>query len=402
MNLTTAQTQSPCDADKSPMRRRGLGIIAAVVWLVWLAAPLQEFLAKQPSLPLLITGLAGFSAFCLLYAIIYHRRTVSRASAELIAAPWVIWLMAATLVGIAAAFTLGLGTGWTPMFVFAATGTAVMAPLERGPMAICGVVAAYIATAVIAGIALGEIAGLTLTIGGLGFMVYSFAHLHHTIYELRRAREEIAELAVSEERLRIARDLHDLLGHNLSLLALKSELAGRLIEAEPARAAAEIRDIESVSRSALREVREAVSGYRRPSLARELLAASELLEAAGIACFQTGSAGDPSPDAEAALAWGIREGVTNVVRHSGAKRCAIRLDHRDGQASVEVTDDGHGCVRHDGAISGNGLRGLRERIGQLSGTLDAGPPANGTGFRLCLTLPIPNEATSALMAGARA
>lgn len=401
MNAIIPRGQLDCQADEAPLRRRVLAVVSSVVWLVWLIAPLQEFLARRPSPAALVTGLAGFSAFCALYGVIYYRRTVSRAHAELIAPPWVIWSVAATLVGIAIGFTLGLGTGWTPMFVFAATGTAVMTPLDRGPVAVLGVVAAYIGTALAVGISTAEIAGLTLTIGGLGFMVYSFARLHHTIYELRRAREEIAELAVSEERLRIARDLHDLLGHNLSLLALKSELAGRLIEANPARAASEIRDIETVSRSALREVREAVAEYRRPSLARELHAASELLEAAGIACFQTGSVGDPPPHVEAVLAWGIREGVTNVVRHSEAKRCAIRLDHREGQVSAEITDDGRGCIHHGGERTGNGLRGLHERIAQLGGTLDAGLATNGAGFRLSLALPLPAE-SAALQQGVRA
>jgi two-component system sensor histidine kinase DesK len=402
MSSTTTSIPTEYACEDGPGRRRWLGPAAAVVWLIWLAAPLSEFLDDHPSLPMLIVGLAGFVVFSALYGIIYTRRTYTRADAELIAEPPILWLMALALIAIAIAFTLGLDSGWSPMFVFCATGTAAIAPLNRGPLAIVGVVVTYIATAFVAGLSSGEIAGMTLTIGGLGFMVYSFARLHNTIYQLRRARAEIAELAVSEERLRIARDLHDLLGHNLSLLALKSELAGRLIEADPARAAAEIKDIETVSRSALREVREAVSDYRRPTLARERHAASELLEAAGIACFQTGSAGELPADVEAVLAWGIREGVTNVVRHSEAKRCAIRLDHEDGQVSAEITDDGHGCQRRDGVPAGNGLNGLRERIVQLGGSLDLGTAANGSGFRLCLTLPVPNEATVALPEGARA
>lgn len=400
MMANTIQTECVCD--EGPGRRRWLGPAAAVVWLIWLAAPLSDFLNGHPSLPALLIGLAGFVIFSGLYAIVYIRRTYTRADSELIAEPGALWLMALVLIGIAIAFTLGLDSAWSPMFVFCATATAAIAPLNRGPLAIVGVVVIYIATAFLAGLNSGEIAGMTLTIGGLGFMVYSFARLHHTIYELRRARAEIAELAISEERLRIARDLHDLLGHNLSLLALKSELAGRLIEADPVRAAAEIKDIEDVSRSALRQVREAVSDYRRPTLARERHAASELLEAAGIACFQTGSAGELPPDVEAVLAWGIREGVTNVVRHSEAKRCAIRLDRRHGLVSAEITDDGRGCQQRDGAPAGNGLRGLRERIEQLGGTLDAGTAANGNGFRLCLTLPVAEDAAAALPESAHA
>lgn len=403
--MSTATSAIPAESacEEHAGRRRWWGPVSAVVWLVWLSAPLTEFLDKHPSRPVLALGLTGFLVFCGLYALIYARRTYTRADAELIAGPVGLWLMGGTLFCLAIAFTLGLGAEWTPMFVFVATAMAAMVPLDRGPIAIAGAVAAYVATALITGQVAGEIAGMSLTIGGLGFMVYSFARLHNTIYELRRARAEIAELAASEERLRIARDLHDLLGHNLSLLALKSELAGRLIGTDPARAAAEIRDIEAVSRSALREVREAVADYRRPSLTTELHAASELLEAAGIAYFQTGSAGALSPDLEATLAWSIREGVTNVVRHSDAKRCAIRLDHQDGQVSAEITDDGLGCQHRDGQVTGNGLRGLRERIGQLGGQLEAGTMANGAGFRLCLILPAtPHDGSATLPEGVRA
>lgn len=401
--MSTATSAIPAESAcaESAGRRRWWGPVSAVVWLVWLAAPLTEFLDTHPSRPVLAVGLTGFTAFCGLYALIYARRTYTRADRELIAGPVGLWLMGATLFAIAIGFTLGIGAEWAPMFVFVATAMAAMAPLDRGPLAIAGAVAAYVATALVSGQVAGEIAGMSLTIGGLGFMVYSFARLHNTIYELRRARAEIAELAASEERLRIARDLHDLLGHNLSLLALKSELAGRLIATDPARAASEIKDIETVSRSALREVREAVADYRRPSLTSELRAASELLDAAGIASFQTGSAGALSPDLEATLAWSIREGVTNVVRHSEAKRCGIRLDRRDGHVSAEITDDGRGCQRRDGATAGNGLRGLRERVAQLGGSLDAGTMANGTGFRLCLTVPLTPD-VAALAEGARA
>lgn len=373
-----------------------------MVWLVWLVAPLADFLGGHPSWPVLTAGLVGFAAFCALYATVYIRRTLTRARQPLIAGPVMLWLMALSLMAIAVTFTLTLGGTWSPMFVFCATAMAAIAPLDRGPLAILAVIGTYVATASLAGIGADETTGMVLTIGGLGFMVFSFAKLQHTIYELRRARAEIAELAISEERLRIARDLHDLLGHNLSLLALKSELAGRLIADDPARAAKEIKDIEDVSRSALRQMRETVSDYRRPTLARERRAANELLEAAGIACFQTGDAGMLPTDIEAALAWGIREAVTNVVRHSGARRCAVRIDHGVGLVSAEITDDGHGGLQGAGASAGNGLNGLRERIVGLGGTLEAGPMSNGAGFRLHLSLPVHHEAPDDMPAGVRA
>jgi two-component system, NarL family, sensor histidine kinase DesK len=201
--------------------------------------------------------------------------------------------------------------------------------------------------------------------------------------QLSQAREQIARLAVGEERLRFARDLHDLLGHSLSVIALKSELAGRLIKNTPGLAAHEIEDIEKVARDALREVREAVTGYRQPTLAAELAGAHEALRAAGID-YRVDQDHVPLPPAvEAVMAWTVREGVTNVMRHSQAKRCSVRIINKDGRATVEVIDDGRGGMPQPGS----GLRGLEERVRERGGTLMAEPLPH-EGFRLRVTLPM--------------
>jgi two-component system sensor histidine kinase DesK len=201
--------------------------------------------------------------------------------------------------------------------------------------------------------------------------------------QLSFAREQIARLAVDEERLRFARDLHDLLGHSLSVIALKSELAGRLLKQTPERAAHEVSDIESVARDALREVREAVTGYRQPTLDAELAGAREALTAAGIDCrAERDKAGLP-PAIEGLLAWTVREGATNVIRHSGARRCSIRVSGKDGMAMVDVVDDGRGGP----AEPGSGLRGLEERVEKLGGTLVAQALPH-EGFRLRVTVPL--------------
>src|SRR2546427_3787954 len=176
--------------------------------------------------------------------------------------------------------------------------------------------------------------------------------------QLSLAREQIARLAVGEERLRFARDLHDLLGHSLSVIALKSELAGRLITRSPGLAAHEVEDIEKVARDALREVREAVAGYRQPTLAAELAGARGALMAAGIEFHVDQENAPLTPAVEAVLAWTVREGVTNVVRHREAKRCAIRISNRDGGVTVEVVDNGRGGTPE----GGNGLDGIRGRV----------------------------------------
>jgi two-component system sensor histidine kinase DesK len=167
--------------------------------------------------------------------------------------------------------------------------------------------------------------------------------------QLSLARERIARLAVGEERLRFARDLHDLLGHSLSVIALKSELAGRLIKTTPGLAAHEVEDIEKVARDALHEVREAVAGYRQPTLAAELAGAKEALTAAGIAFHVDNDHAPLPPSVEGVLAWTVREGVTNVMRHSQAQRCAIRITSKDGQAMVEVIDNGRGGTPEAGS-----------------------------------------------------
>ena len=197
----------------------------------------------------------------------------------------------------------------------------------------------------------------------------------------------------------MARDLHDLLGHHLSLIALKSELAGRLIETAPARAAAEIQDVERVARQTLREVREAVAGYRQPALQSELDGARQLLDVAGIACSIEYTAGALPPATDAVLAWAVREGVTNVIRHSRARQCRIRVAGADGTVHAEVINDGDHDQGQEGKgasrQSGSGLTGLAERVTAQGGHLEAGPLlAEGSErFRLWVELPIRRNTT---------
>jgi two-component system sensor histidine kinase DesK len=219
-------------------------------------------------------------------------------------------------------------------------------------------------------------------LGGLSMIGIGF--LLETNLQLRQAREEVGRLAVAEERLRFARDLHDLLGHSLSVIVLKAELAGRLGAADPERAAGEVRDVERVAREALREVRDAVAGYRQLALGQELESARATLGAAGIESrLQSLAGGLPTP-VDSTLAWALREGVTNVIRHSRATHADVRVVRANDRAELELLDDGVGC---DGCDHGNGLRGLRERVAARDGTLIAGPRPEG-GFRLAVSLPL--------------
>jgi two-component system, NarL family, sensor histidine kinase DesK len=216
---------------------------------------------------------------------------------------------------------------------------------------------------------------------------------------LHIAREEITRLAVTTERLRIARDLHDLLGHNLSLIALKSELARRLVSVAPERAIVEIRDVENVARTTLQEVREAVSAYRQPTLKSELQAAQEILAAAGIAYRYDGDESmiDSLPTTiEAVLSWTVREGVTNVIRHSRAHQCTIRVTRDAQEIGIEVIDDGAGVSSFNSSdIEGNGLRGLAERVEKLGGRYEASPRVGG-GFLLAVSVPLAQQDRNAI------
>ena len=197
--------------------------------------------------------------------------------------------------------------------------------------------------------------------------------------ELRLSQEEVRRLAIATERERIGRDLHDLLGHTLSLVVIKTELARRLVESDPAAALVELGDVERVARQSLAEVREAVTGMRTTALAGELASARLLLEAADIAFDCVNADAALSVDGEAALAMGLREAVTNVQRHARATRVEVRLGSDAGMAELCVHDNGRGGI----VVDGNGLRGMRERLTRLGGSLQLESSADrGTLLRM--------------------
>jgi two-component system sensor histidine kinase DesK len=209
-----------------------------------------------------------------------------------------------------------------------------------------------------------------------------FAERNRMNRRLRKANEEIEHLAKVAERERIARDLHDVLGHTLSVITLKSELAGKLIERDPERAGKEIREVEQISRQALSDVRDAIRGYRAKGLVAELAQAKSILETAGLTvqCDTATTMKLPAVQ-ESVLALAVREAVTNVVRHANARSCRLRLEQQNGSCRLEIADDGQGFS----SIEGNGLRGMRERVEMLGGTLER---RNSSGTTLMITLPL--------------
>jgi len=200
--------------------------------------------------------------------------------------------------------------------------------------------------------------------------------------ELRLTQDEVARLAAMAERERIGRDLHDLLGHTLSVVALKSELAGRLVDRDPAAAKVEIAEVESVARQALSQVREAVAGIRAAGLQAELAAARLALLSADVRLDQRLAPVAVAADAESALAMAVREAVTNVLRHASASRVDVELAAVDGELRLSISDDGRGGATQPG----NGLSGMRERLAAVGAQLEIDSPA-GEGTRLLITLP---------------
>lgn len=211
----------------------------------------------------------------------------------------------------------------------------------------------------------------------VGYVNLHEAQLKRTNTKLRLAHEQIEHLAAVAERERIARDLHDLLGHTLSLIVLKSELAAKLATRDAERASGEMRDVEQVARRALREVRETIRGYRT-SLADEIGLSRSILGAAGIRAHFGVEPVELARAAEEALALALREAVTNVVRHSGAEACRVELRAENGGCTLVVEDDGRGSDAPDGS----GLRGMRERVAAVGGSVHRAAGAGDRGLRL--------------------
>lgn len=209
-----------------------------------------------------------------------------------------------------------------------------------------------------------------------------FAERNRMNRKLRKANEEVEHLAKVAERERIARDLHDVLGHTLSVITLKSELAGKLIDRDPQRAGKEIREVEEISRKALSDVRDAIRGYRSQGIAAELAQAKSTLETAGLTvqCDTATTVKLPAIQ-ESVLSLAVREAVTNVVRHAQAQTCRLRLEQVNGSCLLEIRDDGRGTRSSEG----NGLRGMRERVEMLGGTLHRDTESGTT---LTITLPL--------------
>ena len=364
-------------------RWRRFGWVFAAIWLVYLAQPASTAWNQHDPVRRYL-GLGTLAAFAAVFVVTFalSRRRADRHVSRTFAA--------AALVAEAALIGFGyytIGGFASALLIYLAVMAVFLLP-ARGGWAVA-------AAAVVASVAVPAMRGWQPD-GSLAFQIFVSAlaafgvtQLIQRNMQLAAARNELTRLALADERNRFARDLHDILGHSLTVVAVKAELAGRLASLDPARAEAEIGDVERIARQALADVRAAAAGYHVVTLDGELASARTALAAAGIE-------GDlPDHDIsgiprlrQELFGWAVREGVTNVIRHSGATRCVIRVSPDE----VEISDDGAGpgqCPRThpaqagepDGLPSGHGLSGLRERAAAAGATIGVARSALG-GFAL--------------------
>ncbi|MEU7040343.1 sensor histidine kinase [Streptomyces varsoviensis] len=355
------------------------------IWLAYMAAPVSDLFDGDHGTVGTVLGSAGLAAFISAYLILVFRHTVLplRGAGVLVAL--------GVLMALGIVLALTLGPPWLVLCVYVSVACGAVLPARGARIVIPLVTVVLLAVglpmrgdggALVAALLIPSLLG--------GFAMTGVRQMVRTTKALREARATVAHLAANEERLRLARDLHDLLGHSLSLITLKSELAGRMLPDSPEGAAQQVADIERVSRQALVDVREAVSGFRRPTLEAEVAGARTALAAAGVngdLSRVPTSHPDLPPDEEGALAWALREAVTNVVRHSGARSCAVTLEERGDELRLTVADDGQG----PGGAYGNGLTGLSERLQLADGRLETGPGERG-GFVLRAYVPLSRRA----------
>lgn len=376
--------------DRAPWPRRWLSEaiwrVVALAWLLYLLFPIASLLHSHVG----ASARGGELALVVVFVAVYVY--VMAGPGPLALTPRVAWPLTATLAAVATALCLLPGANWLGLYVFVSAVAGAQRPFVRAASAIV----ATLALALLMeghegssgfGPGAAGVAIMATEIVAIGLLLAGLMRLVEVNVALQRGREDAARLAVSEERLRFARDLHDLLGHSLAVIVLKSELVDRLAQSDPYRAAQEAREIEAIARTALRDVREAVAGYRHARLAEELEGLKVALRSAGAEVTVDRRADQLADEVDGVLAWAAREAATNILRHSRATRVAVRVERStSGMVELEVVDNGPSRpgVAHSG--KGSGLQGLRERALQLGGVLWTEATPDG-GYRVRVAVP---------------
>jgi two-component system, NarL family, sensor histidine kinase DesK len=360
--LTVSQTRPVASTPgvSTPGSTGRLGPVFAGIWLFFLLNPLLEGWAHRDEMRGVL-GMASTLAFAAVYMLLWVRARADRQ--RLVDTPPLTWSLPylGALVGLAVLTVACVGEPGMACAVYVSVACIMVFPFR---------VAAPIAVALVIGtIALGaredwgSQVGTAFGIMAASVAVFGLRAVMTRNIDLVNAQLENARLAVDNERTRFARDLHDILGHSLTVITVKAELAQKLLDVDLERARAELADLERLSRDALHDVRRAVEGYRDITLPGELVRARVALRAAEIDAELPNSTDDVPSDLRELFAWTVREGVTNVIRHSGASHCEVRLT----ATCAEVIDDGAALPSPSG--HGSGLAGLRERAADVGATV---------------------------------
>ncbi|WP_256838098.1 sensor histidine kinase [Ornithinimicrobium faecis] len=364
---------------QSPLARHGRWLV--LIWAPLLLGAYVIAAAQEQQWRDMLLLLAAGAAF-LLTIVTFYRAGPRHGSGP-------VWLPLALLAVLVVTILVTIRTVERSELAFMAVALLAIAAAVVLPPRIVPAVVVLIgltsgAGALVAGWGWGVVSWLTITTVLSGMGTFVVHRLGATIGELNRTRQQLAEAAVSAERMRFSRDLHDLLGHTLSVIVVKAEVVRRLAEADPAAAAAHGAEIETLGRSALTEVRQAVAGYREGSLEDEISRAAAALRAGGIEPEIGHVPAGLDPGAERQLAWVVREATTNVLRHSRADSCRVRVERGRGRARVTVADNGRGTP--GSGRSGTGLVGLRERLAERGGTVTVEHRPDG--FTLVAEVPL--------------
>jgi two-component system sensor histidine kinase DesK len=326
---------------------------------------------------------------------VLHLRHLRAAARDTRPAAWPLTLAGQTVLVYAPVFWLGPDWVSTQLPVMASMMMLLPRPWGpavgfAGPYLIDGLIYYHLDMSLSLRDRLLEQTYYAITVAVFALMLYGTVHLVRLVNELHRSREELAESAVGTERVRVSRDLHDLLGQSLSAISLKGDLATRLLAVDPVRARHEITSLAELARSTLRDVRAVTRDEHHVTLREEMAAAQGLLAAAGIdtRIHTHGADGADlglSGDIQQVLAWTVREGTTNLLRHSDATVCTITLSHAAGAISLSIQNDG---VRHPRMAEGSGLTGVKARAAAIGGW--AAAQLSGGEFQLRVTVPEPN------------
>ena len=359
----TSMSTLPLAADQTSGRRRW-GVLFALVWLFYLLNPFEAAWQKRDTVAGVV-GIVATVAFAVVYGAVFvflRNRQPTGTPFRLPASRAVGLAAVATLVVLGVVMCVAVGQSGTAASVYIAVTCMICLPARIGwPVVGIVAVATYSATNLVDG--WHDDRGILFGTLVAALAIWGISQAINRNIEVLAVREENARLALADERNRFARDLHDILGHSLTVITVKAELAQKLFDVDPERARAEVNDLERLSRDALADVRRAVEGYRELTLPGELARARMALEAAQIEAHLPNSTDEVPSALRELFAWTIREGITNVVRHSGAATCTVLLT----PCSVEVADDGRGPTGSQ--VGGNGLHGLRERAAALGATV---------------------------------